>query len=312
MHVAVTAPTGIAGLNIGGSTVHSFAGIGLGNGPVEGLITKILGSKKLSERWKETSVLVIDESKQIPSSHADRSSLNDNVVSMLDGVLFDKLVSILKYSIRRPEGGYMLLKEYIARIVRESRAPFGGIQVRGKLLWHTWKILQFFRKLVLSGDFFQLPPVPQKSHKFSMPSTFAFEARTWGQCIGTPVLLSRIFRQKDHGAMLSGIPERNSSMLSEFIDILSAMRTGKLTYNHISQLLCLSRPLTYSDGIEASQLYGRYLAYIPKFSLTSYIPAFHYGPRSNMAIISDLQNSKAVSKNTRLWTAAVMMSLGTP
>jgi ATP-dependent DNA helicase PIF1 len=97
-----------------------------------------------------------------------------------------------------------------------------------------------------------------------MSSTFAFEARTWGQCIGTPVFLSRVFRQKDHGAMLSGIPERNSSMVSEFIDILSAMRTGKLTYNHISQLLCLSRPLTYSDGIEASQLYGHYLAYIPK------------------------------------------------
>ncbi len=29
--VAVTAPTGIAAININGMTVHSFAGIGLGN-----------------------------------------------------------------------------------------------------------------------------------------------------------------------------------------------------------------------------------------------------------------------------------------
>jgi hypothetical protein len=28
--VAITAPTGIAAINIGGQTIHSFAGIGLG------------------------------------------------------------------------------------------------------------------------------------------------------------------------------------------------------------------------------------------------------------------------------------------
>jgi len=51
---------------------------------------------------------------------------------MLDGVIFDKL-------------------EYIARQIRGSNRPFGGL------------------KIILTGDFFQLPPVKSK--------TFCFEAQ---------------------------------------------------------------------------------------------------------------------------------------
>jgi ATP-dependent DNA helicase PIF1 len=61
--VAVTAPTGIAGLNIGGTTIHSFAGIGLGTEPEDILVKKIRGSKLLFKRWTETSILIVDESK---------------------------------------------------------------------------------------------------------------------------------------------------------------------------------------------------------------------------------------------------------
>jgi ATP-dependent DNA helicase PIF1 len=59
--VAITAPTGIAGLNIGGSTIHSFAGIGLGKEPREKLAEKIKHSKTLFHRWTSTNVLIIDE-----------------------------------------------------------------------------------------------------------------------------------------------------------------------------------------------------------------------------------------------------------
>lgn len=60
--IAITASTGIAGLNIGGSTIHSFAGIGLGKEPADKLAGKILQSRRLKQRWQSLEVLVIDES----------------------------------------------------------------------------------------------------------------------------------------------------------------------------------------------------------------------------------------------------------
>ena len=59
--VAVTAPTGIAACNIGGVTIHSFGGIGLGNGDVSQLATKIKRNNKAANRWRDTKVLIIDE-----------------------------------------------------------------------------------------------------------------------------------------------------------------------------------------------------------------------------------------------------------
>ncbi|KAF8203147.1 PIF1-like helicase-domain-containing protein [Pholiota molesta] len=94
--IAVTASTGIAGLNIGGTTLHSFAGIGLGKERAEVLARKIKKSTKLSQRWRTTRVLIIDE------------------ISMIDAVLFDKL-------------------EEIARIIRRNDETFGGIQVSAVL-----------------------------------------------------------------------------------------------------------------------------------------------------------------------------------
>lgn len=74
--VAVTASTGIAGVLIGGSTVHSWAGIGLGEGTVEEVVDKVRGSKVARKRWRDHDALVIDD------------------VSMIDGGLLDKLDAV--------------------------------------------------------------------------------------------------------------------------------------------------------------------------------------------------------------------------
>jgi ATP-dependent DNA helicase PIF1 len=90
--VAVTALTGIAAININGTTLHSFSGIGLGNDLLPDLIKKIQNSKRHQKRWQKIDTLIIDE------------------ISMLESGLFDKL-------------------EIIARTVRNDNRPFGGLQL---------------------------------------------------------------------------------------------------------------------------------------------------------------------------------------
>ncbi|KAF8600729.1 hypothetical protein BDV93DRAFT_259008 [Ceratobasidium sp. AG-I] len=72
-NVAVTASTGIAAINIGGKTLHSFAGVGLGNQNTKNLIEKAR-NKRTTKRWRRTKVLIIDEGKfrcQLPPMSSD-------------------------------------------------------------------------------------------------------------------------------------------------------------------------------------------------------------------------------------------------
>ena len=80
--MAVTAPTGIAACNVGGVTLHSFAGVGQGGEPADKLYTMVARSEKAKQRWRDCKVLVVDE------------------ISMCDAGLFDKL----DYVARRVRG----------------------------------------------------------------------------------------------------------------------------------------------------------------------------------------------------------------
>lgn len=94
-HVFVTASTGVAACNIGGTTLHSFAGVGIGDVGLDDLVRKVNRSKSKTN-WRACKVLVIDE------------------ISMIDAELFDKI-------------------EYVARHIQlepaKKRLPFGGIQL---------------------------------------------------------------------------------------------------------------------------------------------------------------------------------------
>lgn len=90
--VAVTASTGLAACNIGGITVHNFAGVGLAQGTMKTLLKKIRKNRKALNRWRDIKVLVIDE------------------ISMIDGKFFN------------------ILNE-LAQTLRRNNEPFGGIQL---------------------------------------------------------------------------------------------------------------------------------------------------------------------------------------
>ena len=49
-------------------------------------------------------------------------------------------------------------------------------------------------QLVVTGDFFQLPPVT----KTGVQPFFAFECDAWKTCIDHTVTLTQVFRQKDN------------------------------------------------------------------------------------------------------------------
>lgn len=56
------ASTGIAACNIGGMTLHSFAGAGLCNESKEVVAKKVMDNKRSRTRWQNTHVLIVDES----------------------------------------------------------------------------------------------------------------------------------------------------------------------------------------------------------------------------------------------------------
>lgn len=79
-----TATTGIAALTIGGLTVHSFLGLGLGMEDVETLKNQVLKNKKAKNRILHCEILVIDEA------------------SMLSAELADKIGKIIQFIRRKP------------------------------------------------------------------------------------------------------------------------------------------------------------------------------------------------------------------
>lgn len=98
-HIAITALTGAAASLIGGVTLHSWAGIGLGKGSAQEIYNNMRRYRPLNIRsWEDVQVLIIDE------------------ISMMDATLFNKL-------------------HILAQIIRSKSSPeantqlFGGIQL---------------------------------------------------------------------------------------------------------------------------------------------------------------------------------------
>ncbi|XP_029474210.1 ATP-dependent DNA helicase PIF1-like isoform X2 [Rhinatrema bivittatum] len=86
-----TASTGVAACHVGGTTLHSFAGIGSGKAPLDQCIG-LANRPGVRQHWLSCQHLIIDE------------------ISMVEGEFFDKL-------------------EAVARAVRRREDPFGGIHL---------------------------------------------------------------------------------------------------------------------------------------------------------------------------------------
>uniref|UniRef100_A0A2H8TMV8 ATP-dependent DNA helicase PIF1 n=1 Tax=Melanaphis sacchari TaxID=742174 RepID=A0A2H8TMV8_9HEMI len=116
-------------------------------------------------------------------------------ISMVDGEYFEKL-------------------DKIAKAVRKRDEPFGGI------------------KLVLCGDFLQLPPVKQGK------SRFCFQTKTWAECRFRCFNLKFVHRQSDN----------------EFIKILNELRLGNIDPVTAVKLKSTASNLLEQDGIVPTRL----------------------------------------------------------
>jgi ATP-dependent DNA helicase PIF1 len=91
--------------------------------------------------------------------------------------------------------------------------------------------------VIAVGDFFQLPPVPDRD-TINKPLKFAFEAAGWRKTFTEEVDLKEVYRQKDPA----------------FVSVLDEMRYGRLSKKNAALLASLHRPIVYEDGIAPTEL----------------------------------------------------------
>lgn len=161
-HVSVTATTGLAATHLGGTTIHSWSGIGIHDELSSYFVDNL--SKGRREIIEKTDVLIIDEI----------SMLHDYRLDMVDEV---------------------------CRLVRkEPDVPFGGIQV------------------IMSGDFFQLPPINRGD---SRAGGFVVNSEVWRELDPVICYLEEQHRQDD----------------AVLLEILNALRGGDIRRHHAETLL---------------------------------------------------------------------------
>nr|POE51730.1 isoform 4 of atp-dependent dna helicase pif1 [Quercus suber] len=214
-HVDIIAPSGIAALNVGGMTIHAYAGWhvdafkeGLGS-----LVSKSHG-KNVRKRLCQTDVLVIDE------------------ISMVERDVLVRLDVIMREIRQTWQRENPTTKKKSPHTAHE---PFGGVQV------------------VVTGDFCQLPPVkpfrfclhcggdelPGYENKdgrtlkcdrcgrmYEDKQKWAFQSETWAACRFQYFELRHIHRQSD----------------KTFIDILQKCRFGYPLSPTDQQLLLTPKP----------------------------------------------------------------------
>lgn len=160
-HISVTATTGLAATHLGGTTIHSWSGIGVADHVPQGFAEHVAKGRR--EIIEKTDVLIIDEI----------SMLHDYRLDMVDE---------------------------ICRLVRRKDIPFGGIQI------------------IMSGDFFQLPPINKGD---SRAGGFVVHSEVWKELDPSVCYLEEQHRQDDE----------------QLLNILNALRDGDIRRHHAEALL---------------------------------------------------------------------------
>ncbi|MDB5169505.1 MAG: ATPase [Candidatus Saccharibacteria bacterium] len=235
--VAVTASTGIAATHLGGTTIHSWSGLGILDALNDYDLERLGDSDKLAKRYNAVDTLVIDE------------------VSMLHGYRLDMV-------------------SQLAKLLRGSDAPFGGMQV------------------ILVGDLFQLPPVSRGRSDFE----FVHLSTAWAELDLQVCYITEQHRQADEDGLL---------------DLLEAMRKNNFTERH--RLLLVERleeqpashtPVTrlYAHNVDVESINQHHLGILP-----TDVRTYHMVTKGNKPKVETLMKSVLAPEVLELKVGAEVM-----
>lgn len=162
-NMVVVAPTGVAAINAGGQTIHSFFQISPS--------LYVPNDKRLRKDSK-----MGDDDKSTIFEHFVYSKEKRKIITSLEILVIDE-VSMVRCDL-------LDVIDRLLRIFRKKETvPFGGVQV------------------LLIGDTFQLPPVMKEEHKEILmehyESEFFFSSKVIQQVEPIYIELKKIYRQKD-------------------------------------------------------------------------------------------------------------------
>jgi hypothetical protein len=218
--MAVVAPTGVAAINAGGVTIHSFFQLPMGAfipvqsnnwqtydgsiNNIHSLFKNMRMNNARRELLRELDVLVIDE------------------VSMVRADVLDMIDAVLRHFRRQP------------------LSPFGGVQ------------------MLYIGDLFQLPPVVKNNEwdvmKAYYKSPFFFDAEVIKHAPPVFIELKKIYRQTDHVFIdiLNNI--RNNTCTQNDIDVLHQYYRPGYQPLHEENFITLTSHNVKSDSINEAAL----------------------------------------------------------
>ncbi len=210
-NVIVLAPTGVAALNVGGQTIHSFFKFKAG--------VTLQDVQKVSSR-AEVRIPVIDIDGAVDGNYNIKANIYQKVdtliideISMVRADLFDCVEKFMRLNGKKP-GEY-----------------FGGVQV------------------ILFGDLFQLPPVVTREeyHIFTTKydSPYFFDAKAFYSGKFEVVELTKVFRQHDENFIHILDKIRVGEAEYEHVEYINSIcYDGPITENLITE------NMKHSEGLE--------------------------------------------------------------
>jgi uncharacterized protein YpbB len=219
-NAVIVAPTGIAALNAGGVTIHSFFQL-----PFSGFIPEFGVKASFTESVKF-------ETKDTLMRHFAMNKTRQKIIRNIELLIIDE-VSMLRADL-------LDAMDWTLRNVRRIHEPFGGVQV------------------LFIGDLLQLPPVVKQEEwqvlRNYYEGVFFFHAKVLKEIKPLYIELTTIFRQQDADFIRILNHLRNNQITSEDVEVLNQYVQADFDSSKQEGYITLTTHNTKADEMNAKAL----------------------------------------------------------